>query len=235
MVSGSAPGKTTSIETGHGVTSPGGVDKSKVLGASPGDSVSAESGDSPKSAATGGVAESSMPAIFPADSSELAQSMAKFIQAYTDMMAAQTKAMAAQSLPPLVHCSGEGSLVGEESFDRWLEHFEERAAVAGWSEDQKKYRLKMHLDKTAFQTFCMLSKETKQSYSAVVEALRKRFHPVDIEELRGAEFYQIYQKEKSVEEIGIKLQSAARKAFPSLIGKEHDRLMKGRFFQSLLP
>ena len=91
VVSESAPGKTTSIETGHGVTSPGGVDKSKVkvLGASPGDSVSAESGDSPKSAATGGVAESSMPAIVPADSSELAQSMAKFIQAHTDMMAAQ--------------------------------------------------------------------------------------------------------------------------------------------------
>lgn len=34
-------------------------------------------------------------------------------------------------------------------------------------------------------------------------------------------------------ELGIKLQAAARKAFPSLIGKEHDRLMKGRFFQSL--
>ena len=81
----------------------------------------------------------------------------------------------------------------------------------------------------------MLSKETKQSYSAVVEALRKRFQPVDIEELRGAEFYQIYQKNESVEEIGIKLQAAARKAFPSLIGKEHDRLMKGRFFQSLAP
>ena len=161
--------------------------------------------------------------------------MAKFIQAQTDMMAAQTKAMAAQSLPPLVHFSGEGSLIGEESFDRWLEHFEERAAVAGWSMDQKKYRLKMHLDKTAFQTFCMLSKETKQSYSTVVEALRKRFQPVDIEELRGAEFYQIYQKNESVEEIGIKLQAAARKAFPSLIGKEHDRLMKGRFFQSLAP
>ena len=59
VVSDSAPGKTTSAETGHGVTSPGGVDKSKVLEASPGDSVSAESGDSPKSAATG-VAESSI-------------------------------------------------------------------------------------------------------------------------------------------------------------------------------
>ena len=81
----------------------------------------------------------------------------------------------------------------------------------------------------------MLSKESKQSYSTVIEVLRKRFHPVDIEELRGAELYQICQKDESVEELGIKLQAAARKAFPSLMGKEQDRLMKGKFFQSLLP
>ena len=123
--------------------------------------------------------------------------------------------------------------MGDDSFEKWLEHFEERAVLAGWSEDQKKYLFKMHLDKTAFQSYCMLSKETKQSYSAVVEALRKRFHPVDIEELRGAEFYQVSQKNETVE-LGIKLQTAARKAFPSLVGKEHDRLLKGRFFQSLL-
>ena len=193
------------------------VEKSKVLGTDPCHST------------TRTLVESSK---LPTDSSELVRSMAKFIQVQTDMMAAQTNAL---SLPPLIHFSGEGSLVGKESFDRWLEHFEESTAVAGWSEDQKKYRLKMHLDKTAFQTYCMLSKETQQNYSAVVEALRKRFHPVDIEELRGAEFYQICQKDESVEELGIKLQAAARKAFPSLIGKEHDRLMKGRFFQSLLP
>ena len=228
VVSKHAPDKAISAESGHGVIPPSSTGKGEVLGASPSDGV----GEASSKLDT---AESSKPAIVPPESSELVQSMAKFIQAQTDMMAAQTKAMAAQSLPPLVHFSGEGSLIGEESFDRWLEHFEERAAVAGWSVDQKKYRFKMHLDKTAFQTFCMLSKETKQSYSAVVEALRKRFQPVDIEELRGAEFYQIYQKNESVEEIGIKLQAAARKAFPSLIGKEHDRLMKGRFFQSLAP
>ena len=31
VVSESAPGKTISVETGHGVTSPGGVDMSKVV------------------------------------------------------------------------------------------------------------------------------------------------------------------------------------------------------------
>ena len=88
----------------------------------------------------------------------------------------------------------------------------------------------MHLEKIAFHTFCMLPKENKESYSAVKEALRKRFQPVDIEELRGAEFYQIIQKDDSVKELGIKLQTLARKAFPSLMGKECDRLLKGRFF-----
>ena len=50
--------------------------------------------------------------------SVLAQSVAKFIQVQMDMLAAQTKAMAAQSLPPLKKFSGEGSLVGDKSFDR---------------------------------------------------------------------------------------------------------------------
>ena len=111
-----------------------------------------------------------------------------------------------------------------------MEHFEERALVVGWSEEEKRYRLKMHLDKTAFHTYCMLPKESKASYSTARDALKKRFQPVDIEELRGAEFYQIVQTTETVEELGIKLQTLARKAFPSLVGKELDRLLKGRFF-----
>ena len=235
VVSATAPAKATSTEKGSGAMSPPATSLTGVLGASPGERESG-GGDSPKMVTTEGTAKSSSkPEAESSSNSELVQSMTKFMQAQTDMMAAQTRAMAAQNLPPLIQFSGEGSLVGDESFDRWLEHFEELAAVAGWSEEHKKYWLKMHLSKTAFQTYCMLSKESKQSYSTVVEALRKRFHPVDIEELRGAEFYQICQKYESVEELGIKLQAAARKAFPSLMGKEQDRLMKGRFFQSLLP
>ena len=108
-----------------------------------------ETGGSSKPAATG-VATDLKPEAASGANSELVQSMIKFMQAQTDMMAAQTKAMAAQNLPPLVHFSGEGSLVGDESFDRWLEHFEELAAVAGWSKDHKKYRLKMHLSKSVY-------------------------------------------------------------------------------------
>ena len=71
------------------------------------------------------------------------------------MMAAQTKVVTVQSLPPLPQFTGESSLVGDESFDHWHEQFEERSLVAGWSEEDKKYWLKMHLHNTVFQAYCM--------------------------------------------------------------------------------
>ena len=45
----------------------------------------------------------------------------------------------------------------------------------------------------------------KASYSETVEALRKWFKPVDIEELCGIEFYQMVQDSQSVEELGLEL------------------------------
>ena len=39
--------------------------------------------------------------------------------------------------------------------------------------------------------------------------------------------------EESVEQLGIALQSLARKGFPQSKGREFDRLLKGRFFQAL--
>ena len=59
-------------------------------------------------------------------------------------------------------------------------------------------------------------------------ALKGRFKPVDIEELRGLEFHQLMQAEESVEKLGLQLMSLAKKAF------EQDMLLKGRFFQALL-
>ena len=78
------------------------------------------------------------------------------------MLAAQTKAIVAQSLPTLQYFSGD------ESFDEWLEQFEERAFLSGWLDDDRKYRLKIHLDKIAFHAYQNLSSETKMSYSAVL-------------------------------------------------------------------
>ena len=169
------------------------------------------------------------------DKGLLMQQLTQLVQTQTAMVVAQTRAMSAQGLPPMQHYSGEGIQSSEEGFDRWIEQFEERAKLVGWSEDHKRYNLKMLLDKSAFQTYRLLPDDVKASYSATVEALRSRFKPVDIEELRGMEFHQLIQTDQSVEALGLALQRLAKRAFPMLKGKDFDRLVKGRFFQALLP
>ena len=81
--------------------------------------------------------------------------------------------------------------------------------------------------------FRLLSEDERSTYEKVVNALRKRFKPIDIEELRGMEFNQNMQQEESIEQLGIVLQNLGRKAFPRMREEEFDRLLKGRFFQAL--
>ena len=87
----------------------------------------------------------------------------------------------------------------------------------------------------ALQVFRMLTPEERNDYAKAIGALRKRFKLVAIEELRGMEFHQLMQDSQSIEQLGIELQRLARKAFPSISGKEQDILLKGRFYQALLP
>lgn len=57
--------------------------------------------------------------------------LAQLIKAQTEALAAQTQAAAAQHLPPLKTFTGEGRLSDADSFERWLENFEERAKLVG--------------------------------------------------------------------------------------------------------
>lgn len=138
----------------------------------------------------------------------------------SQMVEAHTRAMFAQSLPPLPHYSGEGVQSCEEGFD-----FEEHARIVRWLDEHCKYHLKMLLDKAAFQTYHLLPESVKASYNETVEALRKRFKPVDIEELRGIEFHQMVQGGGGVR--------AACSQETAIAGKDLHRLLKGRYFQVL--
>ena len=166
----------------------------------------------------------------------LVQSMAQLMQAQTNMLTAHAQAVAMQNLPALPSFSGEGPQGDEDNFEKWLELLEERGRLAQWSKEQHLCQLRAHLTKTAQQIFRMLTEEECKSYDLAVKALKKRFRPVDIEELRGLEFHQKMQDSETIEQLGIDLQSLGRRAFPELRGgKEFDRLLKGRFFQALLP
>ena len=119
--------------------------------------------------------------------------------------------------------------------ERWLESFEDRARVAGWSPEQSLYQFKSHLSKTALQAFRFLLKKDKSEYELAVAAMKKRFTSVDIEELHGVEFHSLVQENQSAEQLGLELQRLAHKAFPSLSGDDLDRMLKGRFYTALLP
>ena len=166
---------------------------------------------------------------------EVVQSVARLLEAQRVMMEAQVQAMAAHSVPPLRKFSGEDFNTEDGSFDRWIEGFEERAKITGWNEEQRLFQLKAHLEKTAEHAVRMLTTKEKSGYASIVAALKKRFHSLDIEELRGLEFHQLMQDKQTVEEIGIRLQKLARKAFPESGPREFDRMLKGRFYQALLP
>ena len=163
------------------------------------------------------------------------QSVTRLLEAQRLMMAAQVQAMAVQSVPPLRKFSGDDIDSDEGSIDRWIEQFEERAKVMGWNNEQKLFQLKAHLEKTAEHAVRMLSEVEKTKYESVVTALRNRFRSLDIEELRGLEFHQLMQDQQSVEELGVQLQRLGRKAFVKSGPKEFDRMLKGRFYQALLP
>ena len=82
----------------------------------------------------------------------------------------------------------------------------------------------------------MFPDEDKKKYDLVIDRLKSRFKPVDIEEPESIEFHQKMQDSgEYVEKLGICLQKLAGKAFPQITGKEFDRLLRGRFFQALLP
>ena len=62
--------------------------------------------------------------------------------------------------------------------------------------------------------FEMLPESERKAYVSVVETLKKRFRPIDIEELRGLELNQRMRTGEIVKQLGIDLMSLSRKAFP---------------------
>ena len=73
----------------------------------------------------------------------IVESINKWLKAQTDMLSVQAKAVAVQSLPPLAKFSGDKESGAEEDgFDKWFELFEERAKIAGWSQEYRLHQLK---------------------------------------------------------------------------------------------
>ena len=70
-----------------------------------------------------------------------------------DKFVPQVNAMAMQSFLPLSMFTGEDIDSDEKIFDKWLERFEERASLAGWTDEQRFHQFKVRLDKSALHVF----------------------------------------------------------------------------------
>ena len=151
------------------------------------------------------------------------------------MMSVQAKAMTVQNFPPLPRFTGEEIDCEDKSFERLCKRFEERAALVGWDDKQKLHQLKFQLDKTALRVFKVMPDSERTEYTSAIEKLKKHFRPMDIEELQGLEFNQRMQSTETIKKLGIDLMSLGRSAFPTVSEDELDRMLKGRFFQALLP
>ena len=146
------------------------------------------------------ISDTGLPRLKPMlPSPALIQSMSKLLQAQTEMLSAQTQAVAIQGLPALPKFSGENLEQDDETFERWLESFEDRAHLAGWAEEHKLYQRKMHLRGTALQVVRMMPKEEHKVHTTIISKLKSRFRPVDIEELKSMEFYRAVSQLRNLE------------------------------------
>ena len=65
---------------------------------------------------------------------EIIQELTQLVRTQTAMVAAQTRVMSAQSLPPVPIYSGKGEQSLEDGFEKWIEHFQVLAQLAEWSD-----------------------------------------------------------------------------------------------------
>ena len=75
----------------------------------------------------------------------------------------------------------------------------------------------------------MLSKAKRRCYDDAIKALKSDF----VQELQGLEFHTRVQSDESIEQLGIDIQKLGHKAFPTMKGKDFDRIIKGHLFQAL--
>ena len=107
-------------------------------------------------------------------------------------------------------------------FNAWIEHFERAAALNEWSEDQRAQWLAVRLVGRAQIALRSLSEETVQSFTALREALCRRFKPESKRGLYAAEFHVRQQPSEDWASFGEDLKSLIDKAFPDMEARPGD-------------
>ena len=119
---------------------------------------------------------------------------------------------------------------GEGSWDQWIAHFENVAAVNAWDDAAKLLWLRARLTKRA-QTF---TEEARASYEESKTAFEERFEPKCKRELYQAEFQTLKkQKTEGWADYAEDLKILVDKAFPDLQEDAKDLLAMNHFLNQL--
>ena len=114
---------------------------------------------------------------------------------------------------------------GEGSWDDWIAHFGNVAAVNKWDAAAQILWLKVRLTGRAQKAFQRLTEGAQADFKLATKALRERFEPANKRELYVAEF-QVRRKKKSEgwADIADDLRVLADKAYPELEAEARERL-----------
>ena len=149
---------------------------------------------------------------------------------------------ATQQLPPISKFSGDEKLDDNTTFPEWLEQFEMVANLAGWGDQAKLVNLTTRLKGSAYAFLRSCTPQQRGNYSAIVQELKKRFVPVQIEAIQSGLFHERRQNQgESVDEYAQDLRRLYQKAYSqaqkgsSAAQKMGESVLAYQFVSGLLP
>ena len=138
--------------------------------------------------------------------------------------------MATPNRPSIVPEAYDGS----GSWEQWILHFCNAAAVNEWDNGAKLKWLRVRLTGKAQIAFERLTTETKADYSRAVKALGERFNPSSCKTRYQAELQtRRKRKEENWADLADNLRTLADKAYPDLEDKARERLALNAYLSQL--
>lgn len=146
------------------------------------------------------------------------------------------------TLPPAPHHAKDivkptsfyGNL--DEDIDSWLKNFARIAIANEWDYEKKSITLPAFLRDRAAEFYESLDEDTREDFSTLCEALKKRFMPKELQSLYYSNLFQARQQNsQNVEDFASEINKLATRAYSDMKRDQKDVLIKEHFIQGLKP
>ena len=124
----------------------------------------------------------------------------------------------AQQIPPISKFSGDERSGEPQDFVEWIEQFELVASAFNWSEQAKLVNLTTRLKGQAYSFYRACTPDQRAKYTPLVDALKGRFTPVNIQAVQSSLFHDRRQgAQESVDSYAQELKRLFYKAYPKTL------------------